>query len=169
MNVIEYIQGEMASLRRSVERVMKEMDPVVFNWGPPGTANTISATFIHFINSEDHFIQTVLQGEPTVWEIGGWAQKTGIPKPPGIGEDWSDFKRRQVQIAPIFDYAAEVWSATDKYLSSLPVDDLNRMVNFHGSDRSVAYVLRLCVSQAQGHLGEIAALKGVQGKRGLPV
>ena len=82
MNAIEYIKREAASVRRSTDRVMNDVTDELFNWAPPGTANTISATFVHFVNAEDSFIQKVLQGKPTVWETGGWAEKTGISKTP---------------------------------------------------------------------------------------
>lgn len=169
MNVIEYIQRETAGVRRSVDRTMKDMTSELFNYAPPGTANTISATFIHFLHDEDHFIQDLIQGKPTVWETGGWSEKTGIQKPPGIGEDWSDFKRRRVDIQPFLDYKAAVWSATDAYLAELTEEDLDRKVNFAGGERTVADILLLSAAQSLSHIGEIAALKGIQGAKGLPV
>ena len=60
MNVIEYIQREMAGVRRMVDMTMKDVTTELFNWAPPGTANTISATFTHFMNVEDNFIQKII-------------------------------------------------------------------------------------------------------------
>ena len=48
MNVIEYVKREAASVRRSTDRVMNDVTDELFNWAPSGTANTISATFVHF-------------------------------------------------------------------------------------------------------------------------
>lgn len=169
MEVIDYIKGEMASVRRSIERVMKDMPQEIFNWPSPGTANTISATFIHLMNSEDHFIQEVLQGKPTVWANHGWSERTGIQKPPSIGEDWSEYKRRQIQIQPLLEYMADVWSATDAYLAELTADDLDRRLEFAGRERSVGDMLHLSIAQSYSHAGEIAALKGIQGIKGLPI
>jgi hypothetical protein len=169
MDIIEYIKAEMASARRSIERVMKDMPQEIFNWPSPGTANTISATFIHLMNSEDHFIQEVLQGKPTVWKSQSWSERTGIQKPPGIGEDWSDYKRRQIQIQPLLEYMADVWAATDAFLASITADDLDRWLEFAGKERSVGDMLHLSIAQSYSHTGEIAALKGIQGIKGLPV
>ena len=108
MNVIEYIQREMAGVRRMVDMTMKDMTNELFNWASPGTANTISATFIHFMNVEDNFIQKIIQGKPSIWESGAWSEKTGVQKPPRIGEDWSEFKHRQIAIQPLLDYEAAV-------------------------------------------------------------
>ncbi|MGD0707106.1 MAG: DinB family protein [Anaerolineaceae bacterium] len=169
MDVLEYIRREMAGVRHSVDMVMKNMTPELFNAATPGTANAISATFVHFMYTEDNFIHRVIQGKPSVWETGCWSQKTGIQKPPGIGEDWSKFKHRQVAIQPLLDYAAAVWAATDAYLATLTPEELDRKVKFANGERTVADMLLLSASQSLNHTGEIAALKGVQGAKGLPI
>lgn len=169
MNLYSYIQYSFGGLRRTIDSTMKDMTPELFNWAPPGTANTISATFVHFMHTEDHFIQGIIQGISTVWKNGGWSEKTGIPKPPGIGEDWSEFKHKQIDLQPLLDYKMAVWAATDSYLTNLSEEELARMVKFAGGERTVAEMLILCVSQAHGHMGEIAALKGIQGVKGLAI
>jgi hypothetical protein len=169
MNIIEYIRAEVAGMRRMVDMTMKGMTAELFNWAPPGTANTISATFIHFMNVEDNFIHKIIQDKPSVWESGGWSTKTGVQKPPSIGEDWNEFKHRQVAIQPLLEYAAAVWVDTDKYVSTLKPEDLERKVKFAGGERSVADMLLMATSQSLSHSGEIAALKGVQGAKGLPI
>jgi hypothetical protein len=121
------------------------------------------------VNAEDGFIQKVLQGKPTIWETGGWAEKTGIAKPPSKGEDWSEYKYRKINIQPLQDYKAAVWAATDAYLATLTEGELDRMVKFAGGERTVAEMLILSGSQSHSHIGEIAALKGIQGAKGLPV
>ena len=118
MNVIEYIRRQMAGMRRSINGNMQNMTGELFNYPSPGTANTISATYVHLIFAEDEFVQGVLQGKTTVWETGKWSEKVGIPKPPEIGEDWSNFKHQQLPIQPQLDYAAAVWAATDAYLEN---------------------------------------------------
>ncbi len=148
---------------------MEGMSDEVFNWAPPGTANTISATFVHLVHTEDHFIQGFIQGKQSVWEKGSWSEKTGIQKPPSIGEDWSGFKHRQIPLQPLLDYMAAVWAATDDYLAGLTPDELDRKVKFAGGERTVAEMLLLSNSQTLSHMGEIAALKGIQGVKGLPI
>ena len=169
MNVLEYIQAEMTGVRRMVDMTMQDMTAELFNWAPPGTANTISATFVHLMNVEDNVIHKFLLNNASVWESENWSEKTGIQKPPDIGEDWSEFKHRQIEIQPLLDYKDAVWAATDKYLATLTAEELERMVPFAGSERSVAGMLLLSASQSLSHAGEIAALKGIQGAKGLPI
>jgi len=169
MDIIEFIRRGNSGVRRMADMVMKDMTPELFNWAAPGTANTISATFLHFTNVEDIFIQKIILNMPSVWESGNWSEKTGLQKPPSIGEDWSQFKHRQVLIQPLLDYQAAVWAATDTYLATLKAEDLDRMVKFAGGERTVADMLILMISQSHNHIGEIAALKGVQGAKGIPI
>jgi len=169
MDILEYIQRQMAGMRRMVDMTMKDMTTELFNWAAPGTANTISATFIHFMSVEDNFIQNFIQGKPRVWDSGGWSDKTGVQKPPSIGENWDEFKHRQIAIQPLLDYKTAVWTATDAYLATLTVEELDRKVKFAGGERTVAEMLLLSASQSLSHTGEIAALKGVQGAKGLPI
>jgi hypothetical protein len=169
MDVIEYIKREMADVRRAIDGTMKDMTAELFNWPSPGTANTISATFVHLTNAEDHFIQGIIQGKPSVWESGQWSKKTGVSKPPHIGEEWNEFKQMNIAIQPLLDYKATVWAATDVYLAALMLEDLDRKVKFAGGERTVADMLLLSASHSLGHNGEIAALKGIQGAKGLAI
>jgi hypothetical protein len=118
---------------------------------------------------EDYLIQEIIQGKLTVWNTNAWSKKTGIQKPPSIGEDWSGFKHQQIATQPLQEYKAAVWAATDAYLATLTLEELDRMVKFAGGERTVAEILILCASQSHNHMGEIAALKGIQGAKGLPV
>ena len=169
MNVLEYIQCEIANARRTIDGTVKKLTDNLLNWAPPGTANTISATMLHFIHSEDHFVQNIIQGKPSIWESGDWSEKTGIAKPPHMGEDWSEFKRMHISIQPLLDYKDAVWFATDTYLSTLTQEELDRKVKFASGERTVAEMLILAVSHSLSHAGEIAALKGIQGAKGLPI
>jgi hypothetical protein len=169
MSVIEYIQSEISGMRHMVEMTMKDMTAELFNWAPPGTANTISATFLHFTNVEDNFIHKVIQGKPSVWENADWSKKTGVQKPPSIGEDWSEFKHMRVDLQPLLDYQKAVWAATDAFMAQLKAEDLERKVKFANGERTIAQMLLLSSSQSLSHCGEIAALKGVQGVKGLPI
>jgi hypothetical protein len=169
MDILDYIQRQIVGVRHMVDMTMKDMTPELFNWPAPGTANTISATFMHFMNVEDNFVQKIIQGKTSVWDSGEWSKITGVPKPPSIGEDWSEYKHKRIELQPLLEYEAAVWAATDAYLATLRADELDRKVKVAGGERTVADMLLLATSQSLSHNGEIAALKGVQGVKGLPI
>lgn len=68
----------------------------------------------------------------------------------------------------LFDYQATVRIATGRYLNQLTAEKLISTVEFHGQGVAVAQILPSLVIHLVGHAGEIAALKGVQGVKGLP-
>ena len=163
MDTIEFIQHMVAGGHRQVDAAMKDMTADQFNWVPTGTANPISATYVHCLNSEDFFVQALLQGKPRLWEENCCAEKTGIMKTPGYGGGWEEFKQMHVDSGSLLEYQQAVWAATEAYLEKLAPEDLERMVKFAGGDRSVGDMLILSASHTLGHAGEIAALKGLQG------
>ena len=119
MDTIEFIRHMFAASHRQVEAAMKDMTAGQFNWVPTGTANPISATYIHSLSSEDFFVQALLQGKPRLWEENGCAEKTGIMKTPGYSGGWEEFKHMQVDLALFLDYQQAVWAGTDAYLEKL--------------------------------------------------
>jgi len=54
-------------------------------------------------------------------------------------------------------------------LAVLTPEELDRTVDFAGGPRTVADMLLLSAPQSLSHTGEIAALKGIQGVKGLPI
>jgi uncharacterized damage-inducible protein DinB len=168
MDTLEFFRRLFAAAHRQLDASMKDTTAEQFNWVPCETANPISATFIHCLNSEDFFVQVILQGKRLLWEEGGYMEKTGVKKTPGYGGGWEEFRHMQVEIGPLLDYQKTVWAGTDVYLQTLTPEDLERKVKFAGGERSVADMLILSAGHTFSHAGEISALKGVQGVKGLP-
>ena len=50
MDTIEFIRHMFVASHRQVEAAMKDMTAGQFNWVPTGTANPISATYIHSLS-----------------------------------------------------------------------------------------------------------------------
>lgn len=168
MDVKTYIQQQMANVRRQIDAVVKDTTDEQFNWPPPGTINPISAILIHVLAGEDYFIQAVLQSKPRCWEVQEWGRKIGILTPPEPGHSWDEFKTIKILIAPVLAYEQAIRVATNTYLADLTVEELDRQVNFAGNMLPVAEVLMTLVVHIASHAGEIAAVKGMQGIKGLP-
>jgi hypothetical protein len=162
MDTIEFIRQLLAAVRRQTDESMKDMTVEQFNWTPPGSANPISAIFVHFLNSEDAFVQTQMQGKPKLWDEGGWAEKTGVKVPPGYSGGWEEVKNMTLALEPILAYQQVVRAATETYLNSLTAGDLDRVVKTARGDRNLATIFTIVVNHALIHSGEIGALKGVQ-------
>jgi hypothetical protein len=167
MDVKTYIQQQMANAHHQIDAVMKDITEEQFNWLPPGTINPVSAILVHVLGGEDFFVQAVIQGKSRFWEAQRWGEKIGIQAPPDPGHSWDEFKTIKLSVAPMLDYGQALREATDTYLSNLTAEELDRQVNFGGKLRSVAEVLIILVVHIASHAGEIAAVKGMQGIKGL--
>jgi hypothetical protein len=169
MDVMTYIRDQVAGAHGELEAAMKDTTPDQFNWSPPGTISPISAVLLHTLAGEDLFIQEMIQGKPHIWEAGGWAGRIGVTAAPGgPSGNWDEFRKTRVAIEPVLAFQKEIFAATDGYLSNLTPEELDRQVNFFGRNVPVAGILMITVTHLCCHAGEIAALKGMQGAKGLP-
>lgn len=167
MDAKELLQRQMIGLRQQLDGVMKDTTDEQFNWKSPEIVNPISATFVHLVSAEDFFIQRLFQGKPLLWETGGWGEKTGLPNPPGRGM-WDEVRELKLTLAPWLAYHQALHELTDEYVANLTDEELERKVPFAGGERTIAEMLTGLILHTMGHAGEIAALKGLQGVKGLP-
>ncbi|MDZ4278451.1 MAG: hypothetical protein U1B78_04870, partial [Dehalococcoidia bacterium] len=107
---------------------------------------------------EDAFVQSRFQGRPTIYESGGM---------PGITPEWA--QALKMDLSTFQEYAEAVFAATDSYLANLPNSELERKVQGVLGEYTLGWGLAILLVQHEAeHSGEIAALKGVQGLKGLP-
>jgi hypothetical protein len=155
---------------RLLEQVIEGLTREQLHWEPPGTANTIAATYAHVVASEDVFVQETLLGRRPLGE-GEWAERDGISLPvPRRGADWLLWSRRVEVDRRVRDYAGAVYAATDAYLAELDPDALGRAPDapVPGGQMLSWLINNLLVQHAALHSGEIAVLRGLQGLQGLP-
>ena len=168
MHINTYIQQQVANAHAQVDAVMQDLTEEQFNWVPPGTINPISVILTHILGGEDFFMQGLLQDKPRCWDAQAWSPKIGIQSPPGPGRNWDEFKTIKIPLPPVLAYGQAVRAATDACLAGLAAGELDRQVNFAGRLRMVAEILMISVVHTASHAGEIAAVKGMQGLKGLP-
>jgi uncharacterized damage-inducible protein DinB len=133
------------------------------------TIMSLAAIYTHVSLAEDGIVQDSAAGGTTLWERGGWAAKTGLTSERGFITE----EQAQAMTAATWDlvkqYTAEVRAETLAYIDGLSEADLDREVQLYGNTRNVAYVLsNYAFFHILQHQGEMAALKGVMGKKGMP-
>jgi hypothetical protein len=150
-----------------LQTVLNEIDSEVVWRKPPGNVNRIGAIYGHAVGVEDLYVQQILQGKPLVWATGSWAEKLGRSTTPNLWEGEEDLR---FDLFDFLAYRRAVYTASELYIAGLESEDLERQVPFPGRDfsMSVARLLTTVVSHCTAHAGEIAAIKGVFGGKGLP-
>ena len=151
-----------------LEQVIDDVDPEALATVPSGNVGAISAIYAHLVYDEDGMLARPA-GRGTVWESGDWAAKTGLEMPgPMQTQEWAQ-SGPEYDLAAFREYARAVYAATDDYLANASDDDLDAEIEtFAGKVPAGRYVGTACLWHVMSHQGEIAALKGVQGLKGLP-
>jgi len=128
------------------------------------TANTIGQTIFHFYHTEDRIVHLVAQGKPTVFEVGGWKEKLGVDRE----TVWTTTTVPDVE--QLRAYARAVTADSAAYLRAADGADWEREVQGPGGRMMpLASLLSLgLLIHKMAHCGEIAALLGCQGVKGLP-
>jgi hypothetical protein len=165
------LRQQLAGYHDILEQTIADCGQAVLDKTLPGaTITSIGSIYAHVVFAEDGILHGMLQGKAPVYQTGGWASRAQIqmPKPGEFNPEWARTVKMNL---PVFrEYAKAVYAATDAYIAGLSDADLERKVQtgFVG-EQTVAFVVSNILGWHMAeHGGEIAALKGVQGLKGLP-
>jgi hypothetical protein len=172
MNVQSAVQQQLTGSHGTLRFMLGDCDPELLNKTlPNATIGSIASIYAHVVFAEDAFVQSRFQGKPTIYGSGGWEEKTGVASPgmpPAITPEWA--KALKMDLPRFQEYADAVFAATDAYLAELPDEELDRKIQgATGGEYTLGWGIAILLGQhAAQHSGEIAALEGVQGLKGLP-
>jgi len=164
------LRAALTQAHSILDEVMADCTPEVLGKQlPAATIGSVGAVYAHAVFGEDGLVQGMVQGKPPIYEAQGWSGKLGVPMPgPMQNLDWAASVK--IDLQSFGEYAKAVFAATDAYIAGASDAEMERSVEtgFAGA-QPVAQVLGTIVLwHMVNHQGEIAALKGVQGKKGLP-
>ena len=169
METLQFIRSAVDAVNGMVGTAMNDLTDEVINWHPGGTANTIAQLLAHMVTGQDLLVNDKLVpgGGKTLHE-SGWAERTGIPL------DRSQIWQRdawRLNLAAFDDFRLEVAAGAVRRLETTMAADLDRQASWiRGPDRPVALMWQtIFVNHGFGHCGEISAIKGMQGLKGLPI
>jgi DinB superfamily len=169
MHAKDFIATSIGRQRWIADAVMQDLTEEQLNWSPPGLANKIATILIHVTGTDGRFINLRALGKPTIWESGNWSEQLGLSQPPGGGGgSWEDANASNFSLDAVRGYITAVRASVDDYVAALTDEELARTVQSIGGEQPISAVLALLIVHAAGHYGEVAALKGTQGAKGLP-
>jgi DinB family protein len=163
MDAVTYAQQGLKRTFGLFNQIADGMTPEQYNWKPAGTANAIGKTHVHAMTSVDLFINGTLAGAEMRWKA--FAAEQGLP--PNPIEIWSF--SGEISLDAMKTYSHGVQEAALAYVASLTDPDLDREVDtaFFGK-QTAAFMIGLTGIHVMGHGGDMAAVKGLQGLKGLP-
>ncbi len=169
MNVPAAVQQQLGFFRGITDGVVASTPSDALHARTPGsTVGSAASCYAHAVSAEDLIVHGMFQGKPSVFESGGWGAKLGIAPAGNMqSPEWAAGLRLDV---PKFqEYAKAVYAATDAFLAGLTDADLQRTVQGPmGPQPLEAAIAGLLATHYLHHVGEVSALIGVQGHKGLP-
>jgi len=169
MQTLEFIRSSVVAVNGMVDTAMQDLTDEVVNWQPGGTANTIAQLLAHLVSGQDLLVNDkLLVGGGTPLHDSGWAAKTGIPlERPLIWqrEVW------RLNLPAFDEFRREVAASALRLVDSMTEAELDREASWiRGPERPVAMLWQtIFINHGLGHCGEISAIKGMQGLKGLPI
>ena len=163
MNATAYARLQLEQAFSLMNGTAQGMDDKQYNWKPEGTCNPIGKNHVHAMTAVDFFLNFLAQGKAPLWQPV--AAEHGLPQ--NSLEIWKfDGK---IPLDAINAYGQQVQKSALDYVATLSDADLDRELDtkFIGT-QSVAFLVQLSGMHTVGHAGDIAALKGIQGMKGLP-
>ena len=153
--------------RDDLTSALTDLDEAALVWRPAPGANPMGWIAWHVLRVQDDHLADV-GGVEQAWFANGWQQVFGLPYPPeahGYGQSDDDVAAWRGAAPALIGYANNVNALTHRVLDRLT--DYARIVDPRW-DPPVTAAVRLVsvVDEVNQHLGQIAYLKGLYGRRG---
>ena len=167
MRIQDLLGAQYTMAHQTLEGVIADCDlATLTNVIPDSTIGSIAAVYAHTVFDEDAMIANAAGREP-LWTSDGWAEKTGLNIESRQTQEWA--RTVNYDIAVVRGYAKAVHQATNDYLANATDDELSREIETQmGTMPAAQFVGAIALWHIQSHQGEISALLGTQGKKGLP-
>jgi hypothetical protein len=159
MNTVELLQYSVGVAFDILGQVTADLTQEQVDWRPPGIANTIGSVYCHTLTYVDYFVREFC--------IEGKRLPESVDAIPDDHVLW--LRDVQKDVSELHQFASEVRSTLQGWLSSLTPADLDRRRHTTVGELNVGQMLEIyIVWHINVHCGEISALKGCQGLKGYP-
>ena len=168
MKIQDLMRAQFEHAHNVMEQVIDDCDEQALTKIVGGNVGSISAIYAHLVFDEDGWIAGAA-GQDRLWESGDWSGRTGLEMPgPMQTQEWAQ-SGPSYDLAAFREYAAAVYAATDEFLANVTEEALDVEVNGAGGKVQLGrWVGAVGLWHVMSHQGEISALKGLQGLKGLP-
>lgn len=172
MNLQETVKNQLRFWHGMVDSMVAQCPPELLHAHPEGSAaNPIAAVYAHIVFAEDVLVQGHVKGVQPLF-ASDWKDRLGVGSvgtPPTMDRDWA--LSLKLDLPAFQQYAQAVYMATDAFLSGVSDEEVAR--SLPSSDGGDPFpVSRLIGNVVATHLpfhtGEISAMLGAAGRKGLP-
>ena len=171
MDVSQYLTYFIGNLSKAYDEALSDLSDEQLYFVPNDNCCHIAFHAWHFIRTEDNIINFVCQDrKPPVWIRQELPQKWGLPKvAQGTGMARAEAcAMRLPSLDSFLQYARDVWADIELYLANADMDELQSIVNVvpFGEGPKIHHLVQTILTHGHRHLGQIMALRSVQGLQG---
>jgi len=166
MDTKTYLEKQLKSMWSLQKSVLDSVNDEILMRQPTGTVSPIGVIWLHMLNAQDNFT-AVISGKSPLWR-GGWSEKFDLAQAPDIGENWTPYYETSLTIELLRAYGDAVRQFTQEVLDQINGQSLDETIKMFTDHDPKADVWVLMIGHTLLHCGEIAALKGAFGEKGLP-
>ena len=167
MEAKELLSAQFKTMHQFLDMTIADCTPEILEkkedqW----TINKIGALYAHIVLAEDVMLGMGKGGE-LVLKRDGWEEKLGVNAASARQDE--NLAGLTIDLDTFRNYAKAVGAATDDFLANATDEELTKEVDSPvGKQPFITFFANIGLTHVAGHWGEIAALKGVQGLKGLP-
>ena len=168
MEAKDLLREQFQTMHQLMDMTIADCSPEVLEKKEDGwTINKIGSLYAHSFIAEDMMVNGMGKDGTPLLMSDGWAQKLGIEKPnPYQDEHLADLT---IDLEALREYATAIAQSTEDFLANATDEQLNKEIEGpNGKQPFISFFSKIGLTHIAGHWGEIAALKGVQGLKGLP-
>lgn len=168
MNAQEIVKSQIAFAHQTFRGIMQDVNDAIAASVPAGNIQPIGPIAAHTVLSEDYFM-SVAMGSSPIFALEGWRPKIGAPEADNTRLTHDVAAGTVLNLEAFNEYATKVFTSTEGWLANADADALAREVETpFGKMPALQLVSGLVLYHISEHSGEIAAIKGIQGMKGLP-
>lgn len=130
------------------------------------TVNPIGGVYTHVAVAEDMLVNGLIRGAEPIIASDGWAAKLGVEEPGPF--QTPEYMELIIDLPVVQECAKVVLASVGNFLTTASEEDLAKSVDTPlGTMPAITFLSNVASTHVAEHWGEIAALKGMQGLKGL--
>jgi len=171
----QLIKEQIKDAHKSFNDTISDIQTSHLHTNPGGKALPLGSLIAHLVFSEDVIVQGMIQGLAPLYSTS-WKGKTGASEPlPAMDEKWEIAhiewsKKVRIELPHLLKYTNAVFAQTESYVESLSEKDLEKEIDLGswGKKTLISLLSGFIVAHTNSLIGEISAIKGVNGAKGYP-
>jgi hypothetical protein len=163
---VDVIRSNARDAYEWLETIVGDVTPEQAAWRPPGTANTIASTYAHIVINTDVDLMRHFHKREPLFARDGWVTRLALSEQ--APDDWETY--HDIDWPLLHEYGQEVHRQMLQLVDALTQDELDRKFQMMPVELGIwsgmdVYNLH-SGRNVWMHGGEIACLKGLQGRKG---